>query len=214
MKAKIIDIALGEYFTHEVSGPGHNPKVLEYFAESGNSWVKDDETAWCSAFANWVAKKAGYPISGSLLAKSWLDMGKPVENPEKGDFVIFSRGTPSSKEGHVSIFIKKDGDSIVCLGGNQGDEVNISRYPASRVLGYRDITLPAPARPKQLFSRTLSLGSLGDDVRTLQKLLKLTVDGSFGPETDKAVKAFQTAHRLVSDGIVGPITMAELSKIK
>jgi peptidoglycan hydrolase-like protein with peptidoglycan-binding domain len=35
-------------------------------------------------------------------------------------------------------------------------------------------------------------------------------DGDFGPETEHAVKRFQQEHRLVSDGIIGKLTMAKL----
>lgn len=34
----------------------------------------------------------------------------------------------------------------------------------------------------------------------------LRIDGDFGPRTEAAVKAFQRAHHLVPDGIVGPLT--------
>src|SRR5271166_2015472 len=39
---------------------------------------------------------------------------------------------------------------------------------------------------------------------------KLDVDGDLGPATIAAVKAFQTSHGLVPDGIVGPKTLAAL----
>lgn len=52
----------------------------------------------------------------------------------------------------------------------------------------------------------LKLGSQGKEVEQLQSFLKITVDGDFGPKTEKAVKAWQTSHGLTADGIVGPET--------
>ena len=57
---------------------------------------------------------------------------------------------------------------------------------------------------------TIKLGSKGDTVKKLQKLLSLTVDGNFGPKTDKAVKEFQTKNNLIADGIVGAKTWTAL----
>ncbi len=56
----------------------------------------------------------------------------------------------------------------------------------------------------------LKLGSEGEDVKKLQ--IKLGVDpiGKFGPKTDAAVKAWQSANGLPSDGVVGPATWAKL----
>lgn len=56
----------------------------------------------------------------------------------------------------------------------------------------------------------LKLGSKGDDVKELQRLLKINVDGDFGPNTEKAVKKFQSANNLVPDGIVGKKTFTLL----
>lgn len=61
-------------------------------------------------------------------------------------------------------------------------------------------------------------GSHGDDVWQLQKkLLALGfavgskgVDGKFGPETERAVKAFQKASRIKVDGIVGQQTLSAM----
>ena len=49
----------------------------------------------------------------------------------------------------------------------------------------------------------LKKGSRGSDVKTLQKYLKITADGDFGPGTEKAVKAWQSKNGLTPDGIVG-----------
>ena len=46
----------------------------------------------------------------------------------------------------------------------------------------------------------------GNDVRYLQYKLGITVDGSFGPATEKAVKAYQKSKGLAVDGSVGPAT--------
>ncbi len=52
--------------------------------------------------------------------------------------------------------------------------------------------------------------NLRDDVKRLQHLLGLKEDGHFGPNTEKAVIAFQKKNRLEADGIVGPRTWAKL----
>jgi hypothetical protein len=56
---------------------------------------------------------------------------------------------------------------------------------------------------------------LSGEVKELQTLLKadgfsLDVDGVFGPDTESAVKRFQTEHGLADDGVVGPLTWSVL----
>lgn len=53
---------------------------------------------------------------------------------------------------------------------------------------------------------TIHAVSVGDDVRFLQRQLKVKPDGYFGPKTEGALKAFQEAHGLPADGICGPYT--------
>jgi peptidoglycan hydrolase-like protein with peptidoglycan-binding domain len=50
----------------------------------------------------------------------------------------------------------------------------------------------------------------GSAVARLQKVLKLTPDGEFGPETEAAVQRLQVRHGLTPDGVVGPATWAAL----
>jgi hypothetical protein len=52
----------------------------------------------------------------------------------------------------------------------------------------------------------LRAGSRGAAVKELQRALGIPDDGVFGPETDKRVRAFQTAEGLIVDGIVGKKT--------
>jgi hypothetical protein len=65
---------------------------------------------------------------------------------------------------------------------------------------------------------TLRRGAKGDAVRLLQLALnermepspRITVDGDFGPETEKAVKEFQEEHDLKETGVVDPETLERL----
>lgn len=69
---------------------------------------------------------------------------------------------------------------------------------------------------------TLKKGAKGDTVKALQALLigygysvgKAGVDGDFGANTYKAVKAYQKANSLVVDGCVGPATWGKLLGVK
>lgn len=73
---------------------------------------------------------------------------------------------------------------------------------------------------KPVNGANLAVGSKGEQVKELQnKLLSLGyslprygADGSFGAETENAVKLFQYAAGLADDGIVGPLTRAALEK--
>jgi hypothetical protein len=69
---------------------------------------------------------------------------------------------------------------------------------------------PAPAD-----TATYKKGNTGDNIRWIQYELNmwkstLYVDGDFGSKTLAAVKSYQTAHKLTSDGIVGPKTIKML----
>jgi hypothetical protein len=65
---------------------------------------------------------------------------------------------------------------------------------------------------------TVRRGSRGDEVRKLQEILnrkmpdvsRLTVDGIFGPLTEKAVLEFQRREHIGVDGVVGPVTWSRL----
>jgi hypothetical protein len=57
---------------------------------------------------------------------------------------------------------------------------------------------------------TLQMGDTGESVKKLQALLKIGVDGDFGPKTKIAVVKFQRSKGLYADGIVGKNTWAAL----
>lgn len=135
----ISEVALGQIGIKEIVGGEHNPEVLKYFAETGHNWVKDDETAWCAAFVNWVLEKAGKEGTGRLNARSFLHIGKQVSKPSPGDLVILWRESPLSWKGHVGIFCREQGHYIYILGGNQNNSVSIKAYQKRQLLQYRRV---------------------------------------------------------------------------
>lgn len=196
---KIIQVATKELGISEITGPNHNDRILQYSDDIGISWINDDETPWCSVFMNWVAMKSGVKRSRSAAARSWLNVGFSVDNPEPGDIVVYWRGNPNSHQGHVGIFFGYSSDKtrIYTLGGNQNNSVSISAYPAERVLDFRRLQ---PDTKIELKDLELKKGDTGPAVVDLQNALKQlqfnagTSDGIYGPKTEGAVKQFQATN--------------------
>ncbi len=122
-----------------------------YLADGGVS-LDPAKTAWCAAYVNATLAQAGMSGTGSNMARSFLNWGLEVSEPKKGDLVVLSRGKDPAS-GHVGFFEGYDrAGNIRILGGNQNNAVNVSVYPASRVLGYRrakpQITMPDDAGSK------------------------------------------------------------------
>ncbi len=132
----------------ETEGGKSTPLVLAMLQRVDPS-VQDDSTAWCSAFVGFVAWLLGLPESHSLAARSWLQVGTPIALPDAqpGDVVILTRGPAPQPgpdvlhaPGHVGFFDRFDGTFVWLIGGNQGQSINMSGYPATRVLGIRRLT--------------------------------------------------------------------------
>jgi peptidoglycan hydrolase-like protein with peptidoglycan-binding domain len=62
-------------------------------------------------------------------------------------------------------------------------------------------------------TKVLTYDSSGPAVTAVQRLLKVTPTGWFGPRTLAAVRSFQATHRIPTTGNVGPLTWAALSKL-
>jgi len=138
---KHILLALSQIGQKEIVGKGDNLQILDYFNEIGFDGSKlKDETAWCSAFVNWVCKKSGLEFTGKLNARSWLGVGhKRLGKPQIGDIAVFWRESPKSWKGHVGFFIRESKYYVYVLGGNQSNQVKISAYRKSRLLEYRKL---------------------------------------------------------------------------
>lgn len=128
-------IAKAEIGIKESAGHIHSPKIVEYHSKTSGKFT-NDETPWCSAFANWVMDQAGFKGTGDARARSWLSWGDKLPAPRFGCLVILSRGNDPNS-GHVGFYTKELPLLIEVLGGNQGDQVKLSWFKKFNVLGYR-----------------------------------------------------------------------------
>ncbi len=133
-----------------------NAALAEYMANGGVN-LDPAVTAWCAAYVNATLAQTGQKGTGSNMARSFLDWGTEVSEPQRGDLAIFTRGDPNGPYGHVGFFdgYNEDG-TIRVLGGNQGDGVSIASYSADDLLGFRRgegtgnaLASMAPTQPQQ-----------------------------------------------------------------
>ena len=166
---------------------GSNPLIMDMFRKSGFPDVADDATPWCAAFVGAVLAEVGLVGTGSLLARSYLKWGThvPSSEAERGDVLIFTRGPRDGWQGHVTFFDSYDGSYVNCLGGNQKDGVNISRYLREDLLGVRRAIAPrkSPAQSKTLQGLAGLFGALGVSAfmaDSLEVIIPLVIAGGIG----------------------------------
>jgi len=132
-----VKMVLKEIGIYEIVGKLHSQRVLEYQATTNGKYT-DDETPWCGAFISWVMKQAGiaHGIKVPERAKEWINFGYAVNEPTIGSIAVKSR----LGGGHVCIVVgkRKDG-KLLCVGGNQNNEVNIAVYDKSVFESFRNI---------------------------------------------------------------------------
>ncbi len=124
-------------------GPTHNARIVSYFKHTDISPRPANVVAWCGAFAAHCMSESGNDLieknipPGAALAVSWKQWG--VSIPAGGDIpegavVVLSPSPPTTGgTGHVGFFLRRDGNSVVLLGGNQGHRVSETRFPASLI---------------------------------------------------------------------------------
>jgi uncharacterized protein (TIGR02594 family) len=137
----------------EITGTPADPAIV-WFLQSCDQKATSDEIPWCSAFMNRMAWLLNLPRSGSLAARSWLNIGTPISVDEAvvgNDILILKRGTgvqPGPEvinaAGHVTIFAGRDSRDlgvVLGLGGNQSDGVTIGRFKIADILGVRRLAV-------------------------------------------------------------------------
>lgn len=136
MKPRYIEEAEKLLGAKEVKGSLSNEKIKDLFKDSGNPTVTSDEVPWCAAFVGGCLARANKKNTGTLLARDYLKYGKSNGlRPKLYSIGIMRRGT-SSWEGHVGFVVDFNENYVWLLGGNQRNEVNVTKYPRKSFLGF------------------------------------------------------------------------------
>ncbi len=144
MNNLLLQIAKAELGVTEIPGVENNPRILHYARQSGQYWVKSEDTSWCALFVAFVISEIPefmrpIPPNQAAKAREWLKMGVdvPLENARPSDLVIFWRSSTDSWQGHVGFYLGRKGDDFLVLGGNQGNSVCERYFSKDRLLGIR-----------------------------------------------------------------------------
>jgi len=76
-----LEAAWAEFGVREIPGKEEAAEILRYFRDAGDTSAASEATPWCAAFMGAMLKRSGHAGTGSLLARSYLDWGDPLETP-------------------------------------------------------------------------------------------------------------------------------------
>ena len=205
--------------------------TLKESAQSG--WA----TTWELIIGDFETAKKTWTIVGQVVGDMINDMSDSRNNLLKGaltsnwDKMIekITEAGVSSKDFEESLrdVLESHGKDVDKLIEKHGSLEQVFRKEAwgSKYLKEALAGINTELEDLSGIERTLKIGSSGEDVEKIQKALKNAgfqcgefgkdldgVDGKLGKVTQNAIKAFQKAHGLEADGIIGPKTLKALEE--
>lgn len=184
---------------------------------------------WCAEYVCVCLSEAGFKFNKSasctalhheFKSKGWKTVS--LSNAQAGDVVFFNwPGTAYAMDHTGFVEGRKADGRLITLEGNttlSNGNGGVARCVRAKSLVASIVRPPytgklstlKPIKQHQM-PPMIQLGQKGPWVRSLQmRLGKLAVTGNFGPKTRDAVCAFQKAHHLTADGIVGSKTWKAL----
>lgn len=205
--------------TEQPLGSNNVPGITDWYGIRG---------AWCAMFISRVFYDAGMPLPASTpKGFAWVSAGfnwmrqqgwhmfTDWRQAQPGDLIAWEWGTTAGGYDHISMVWKND-EQFVTIGGNERDRVKFEFFgaPGGAALFARppfdDVSTPAPPPTPQTVWRR---GSSGNFVREIQRIVGTSVDGSFGPATEAAVKVWQAKVGVAADGVWGPATQLATDRL-
>ena len=209
--------------------------------KNGFDWCAQFPTwcAWKLTGKNKAKAEYILCVGGDLSAgcgyslKYYKAAGRLDKTPKVGDQIFFKYTDDYSTADHTGIVVRVTDSLIETIEGNSGGEVKRKAYQRTdkTIIGYGHPRYDA--EPKKTVIKevktvkiempVLRKGGTGEAVKTLQRLLRqleyvnldgktyITVDGSFGRNTEAAVRRYQkNCGAKNPDGIVGEWTWNKL----
>ena len=216
--------------------PGSN--TVKYNTAYYGRKVSGSSYPWCCVFIWWLFYKcdASDLFYGGEKTASCTTLMRYAKNHrlwvtsgyKPGDLIFYNFNSDSSAE-HIGICESATSKTVTCIEGNTSIESNDNGGKVMQRTRNLSVVLGA-YRPKYSASSIsspsgggvavnlpmLKNGSEGASVKALQILLNGygyncgTADGIFGKKTEAAVRKFQSAKKIESDGIVGKNTWTKL----
>jgi len=243
---KVIGIA-----TAEIGYTEQGKNITKYAKDFDTKYptfynTKKQGAEWCDIFYDWcmvqafgeeTARKMLYqPIKSAgagcyYSAQYYKQNNAFYSTPQIGDQIFFYVGSAINHTGRV---VSYSNSQIVTIEGNVNNQVQKRYYDIKdgRIAGYgrpnwslaEDTPAPKPTGETCMIEmQVLSFGSVGEQVKTMQRLLNalgfkgannksLTVDGQFGSNSVHALKSAQQFWGMTPDAICGQKSWNKLLK--
>ena len=226
---------LASYVGYQEEAEGETQFGRSYGERHGDSSFYAAD--WCVMYLSETARKLGIPktvipdtASVPQVYRWGTEAGCQIGDvpAQVGDLVIYEWGGDAGEADgpdHIGIVERIQGDTpedqtLYMLEGNWSDSVARTSYE------YRDKRVWAILRPpysEEFIVEApflLKMGDRGEGVQLLQMALAMLgyyigvtgIDGEFGPATEEALKQFQKAQGILTDGIAGTQTWEAIVK--
>lgn len=191
-----------EYITPE--SPNRPDALNQAHRWSSNRRNAGKQPGWYTSLDARAELEPVVGTPGAWLIADWTSPPAPHEAPgtDVAGTQYASPSNPVEGQGHYDLWSIHSETFDPWYDANHGAAPPSPPPPPPPPPGEPLVTVTVPQ---------LQQGATGASVSSLQRLLDdVAVDGIFGPNTEAAVRSYQSSHGLATDGIVGPHTWGSL----